>query len=731
MGDSSSSTPRILNLPERIRGLERLSYNLWWSWHRGAREMFPALDLQAWRESDHNPLRMLATLPQEILGDAARDPEFLERYDAVMDEFDANIASQTGWFTSAYGGAAAPLAYFSAEYAFHHSLPLYAGGLGVLAGDYIKECSDLAIPVVAVGLIYSRGYISQKIGDDGWQLDDEKTLDRAFDPVKMIRNGNNEPLMIQVPLFNPPVHVYVWKADVGRVPVYLLDTEVESNQPWDRAIAHRLYTNDPEQRLRQEIVLGIGGMRVLQALGIRPAAVHINEGHPALAFLERVRLLVEEGAKFEDAVAEVRKTSVFTTHTPLSAGTDVFPFPLFEKYFSAHYDKFGTNRDGLLQLGINPSDPNAGFNMTVYALRISKYCNAVSKKHGEVARRMWAGIWPDKKEAEIPITAITNGVHLLTWMDPIWLQPMLDKYVSPGWVRDQEKAKMWDRIDDIPDAALWWMRRRLKGLLIDDINERAREEWSRKRVRAETVIAFGVLLDPEILTIGFARRFTAYKRPDLVLFQLDRIKRLLTNPLMPVQIIFAGKAHPSDTAGAQLIQKIFHLAQDPEFAARIAFVEDYDQHLAQRMVRGVDVWLNNPLPPLEASGTSGMKAGANAVPSLSVLDGWWLEGYSGANGWAFGGDFGDGDRTPADAESLYRLLEDHVVPLYYRRSDDEIPHEFVQIMKAAIKSVAPQFSARRMVKEYVSRFYAEALGLKPSKFNRENSRPDEVRSVAD
>ncbi len=693
--------------------------------------MFPALDLQAWRESDHNPLRMLATLPLEMLSDAAQDPEFLERYDAVMDEFDANIASQTGWFTTAYGGAPAPLAYFSAEYAFHHSLPLYAGGLGVLAGDYIKECSDLAIPVVAVGLIYSCGYISQKIRDDGWQQDDEKTLDRSFDPVKLIRNGNNEPLMIQVPLFNPPVHVYVWKADVGRVPVYLLDTEVESNQPWDRAIAHRLYTNDPEQRLRQEIVLGIGGMRVLHALGIRPAAVHINEGHPALAFLERARVFVEAGAKFDDAVAEVRKTSIFTTHTPLSAGTDVFPFPLIDKYFSTQYDKFGTNRDGMLQLGTNPSNPNAGFNMTVFALRMSNYCNAVSKKHGEVARRMWAGIWPGKKEEEVPITAITNGVHLLTWMDPIWLQPILDKYVGPGWVRDQEQSKAWDRIDDIPDKELWWLRRRLKGLLIDDINERAREEWRMKRVRAETVIAFGALLDPEILTLGFARRFTAYKRPDLVLHDLDRIKRMLMNPLMPVQIIFAGKAHPSDVAGAQLIQKIFHLAQDPEFAARIAFVEDYDQHLAQRMVRGVDVWLNNPMPPLEASGTSGMKAGANGVPSLSVLDGWWLEGYNGANGWAFGGDFGDGDRTPADAESLYRLLEDHVIPLYYRRSDDEIPHEFVQIMKAAIKSVAPQFSARRMVKEYLSRFYVAALNLKASKANGEKPRPDEMRSVAD
>lgn len=676
--------------------------------------MFPSLDLQAWRESDHNPLRMLAILPQQTLDDAARDPEFLERFDTVMAEFDANIASQTGWFTVEYGSPRSPLAYFSAEYAFHHSLPLYAGGLGVLAGDYIKECSDLAIPMVSVGLIYSHGYLSQKIRDDGWQEDDEKTLDRTYDPARLVRDGNGEPLKVLVPFFDPPVHVLVWRADIGRVPVYLLDTEVESNQPWDRAIAHRLYTNDPEQRLRQEIVLGIGGMRVLMRLGIQPAAVHINEGHPAFAFLERARGLVEEGSSFQDAIEKIRQTSVFTTHTPLSAGTDVFPFPLFEKYFSSHYDKFGTDRNGLLQLGTNPSNPDAGFNMTVFALRMSKYCNAVSKKHGEVAKEMWKAIWPDEKVEDVPITAITNGVHLLTWMDPIWLQPMLEKYVGPGWIRDQDQPKIWDAVDKIPDSELWWLRMRLKAVLMDEINERAREEWQKKRVRAESVIAFGALLDPEIFTIGFARRFTSYKRPDLILHDLERLKRLLTHALRPVQIIFAGKAHVSDIAGTQLIQRVFHLAQDPSFGARIAFVENYDQHLAARMVRGVDVWLNNPLPPLEASGTSGMKAGANGVPSLSVLDGWWLEGYNGANGWAFGGEPIEGDRTSTDAEALYSLLEEKIIPLYYHRPDDEVPHGFVRVMKAAIKSAAPQFSSRRMLKEYVKQFYVKALGIEKS-----------------
>jgi starch phosphorylase len=440
--------------------------------------------------------------------------------------------------------------------------------------------------------------------------------------------------------------------------------------------------------------------------------VHINEGHPGLAFLERARVLVAQGTSFEDAIAKIRSTSVFTTHTPLSAGTDVFPFPLIEKYFSSHYSEFGTDRDGLLRLGTNPMNPDAGFNMTVFALRMSKFCNAVSKKHGEVARAMWQPVWPELKEKDVPIAGITNGVHLLTWMDPLWLQPLFDEYVGPGWVRDQDRAKMWERVEKIPDEKLWHTRLRLKILLIDEINERARVLWQNKEARAESVIAFGALLDPEILTIGFARRFTSYKRPDLILHDLERLKRLLINPLQPVQIIFAGKAHPSDVGGAQLIQKVFNLAKNPEFAARVAFVEGYDQHMAQQMVRGVDVWLNNPLPPLEASGTSGMKAGANGVPSLSILDGWWLEGYNGANGWAFGDSPVEGDRTAADADALYRLLEEKVVPMYYRRSDDEVPHEFVKVMKAAIKSVAPEFSAMRMAKEYVREFYVEALGVK-------------------
>jgi starch phosphorylase len=700
------------NLPERIRGLGRLAYNLWWSWNPSARELFRALDLQTWRESDHNPVRMIAMLHPEVLDGVVQDRDFLAHYDAVMDEFEADTASPSGWFRAEYGRSPSPLAYFSAEYGLHVSLPVYAGGLGILAGDYLKECSDLAIPLVAVGLIYSQGYVRQRIREDGWQDDVEETLDRTYDPISPVLDAEGKQLVVQVPIFDPPVHVAVWKVAVGRIPLYLLDTDIDANQPWDRAIAHRLYASNPEQRLKQEIVLGMGGMLVLQALGIQPAAIHLNEGHPSLAVLERIRILVNDGMGLEGAVQEVRQTSIFTTHTPVAAGTDVYPFQLMDRYLVPYCEGLGMDRDSFYQLGINPQDASAGFNMTVFALRMAQFSNAVSQKHGEVARQMWAGLWPGKKEQDVPIAAITNGVHLAAWIDPVELQPLLTRHLGPAWLADQDRPGIWQVVDEIPDDDLWHLHHELKVRLITEINERVRARWQKDKVAAGNVVALGGLLDPDVLTLGFARRFTSYKRPDLILSDLERIKRLLTDPWHPMQIIFAGIAHPADVDGKRLIQKIFRLAQDPEFGGRIAFVEDYDQQLAEYMVHGVDVWVNNPVPPQEASGTSGMKASVNGVPNLSILDGWWLEGYTGDNGWAFGEQEVEGDRTLADAGALYRLLEEKVIPLYYERSDHGIPHEFVQVMKNAIKTVAPRFSTRRMAKEYVSRFYAPALGLK-------------------
>jgi starch phosphorylase len=706
-----NETKAIFALPDRISGLGTLAYNLWWSWSAPARELFRSLDLQAWRESGHNPIRMLAMLPPGLVADAAQDREFLARYDAVMDQFEVETSTRGGWFTAEYGRAPAPLAYLSAEYGLHASLPVYAGGLGILAGDHLKECSDLGVPVVAVGMIYSRGYVWQRIREDGWQEDVEQPLDRTYDPITPALDADGRQLTVQVPLFDPPLYVAVWRVAVGRVSLYLMDADLEANQPWDRTIAHHLYAGDLEQRLRQEIVLGMGGMRVLEALSIHPAALHLNEGHPALAILERIRALVDGGAAFEEAAQQVHESTIFTTHTPLPAGTDVFPFPLMDKYLSSYYARLGTDRDTSLQLGTNPQDSGAGFNMTVFALRAAGFCNAVSRRHGQVARGIWAGLWPDKQVNEVPIEAITNGVHLPSWIEPTRLQPLLNRFLGPSWLAYQDRPAIWELVDEIPDEDLWHLHQELKGVLTARIDMRMRQRWHTDRVAATSVIAFGALLDPEILTLGFARRFTGYKRPDLILYDLERLKRLLTDPLHPIQIIFAGKAHPADLDGKRLIQRVFRLAQDPECAGRIAFVENYDQQLAEYLVHGVDVWLSNPLPPLEASGTSGMKAAVNGIPNLSILDGWWIEGHNGANGWAFGVGTAEGDRTQADADALYRLLEEQVVPLYYKRSDDGVPHGFVQVMKASIKSVAPAFSARRMVKAYVEQFYVRALEI--------------------
>ena len=706
-----SSNNQFPELPERISDLGRLAYNLWWSWHPPARELFRALDLQAWRESGHNPVRMLSSLPEGVIENAVGDQDFLAQYDALMEQFDAETAAPTGWFAQEYGQAAAPLAYFSAEYGLHVSLPIYAGGLGILAGDYLKACSDLGVPVVGVGLIYSNGYVWQQIGEDGWQEDVEKALDRTYDPISAVLDDHGEQLLVRVPLFDPPVYVAVWEVAVGRVPLYLLDTDIEANQPWDRAIAHRLYASNPEQRLRQEIVLGMGGMHVLGALGIEPVALHLNEGHPVLSVLERIRALVDGGIDFEQAAQQVRESSIFTTHTPVAAGTDVFPFQLMEKYFASHLHELGTDRENFLQLGTNPQDTSAGFNMTVFALRMARFSNAVSQRHGEVARKMWAGLWPDRKEEKVPIAYITNGVHLEAWIDPLRLQPLWDRTFGPDWRTEQDRPDTWKAVAELPDKEIWHLHQDLKAELIAQIDERVRKRWQSDRVAAANVVALGALLDPDVLTLGFARRFTAYKRPDLILFDLERLKRLLTDPWRPLQIVFAGKAHPADVDGKRLIQKVFRLAQDPEFGGRIAFVENYDEQLAEYMVHGVDVWLNNPVPPLEASGTSGMKASVNGVPNLSILDGWWIEGYNGSNGWAFGDQVQDGERTQADAEALYGLLEQEIIPLYYERSDDGVPHGFVQVMKGTIRSVSPQFSARRMAKEYVDRFYIHALGL--------------------
>jgi starch phosphorylase len=697
------------NLPERIGGLGHLAENLWWSWNPAARMLFKSLDRPAWKESVHNPDKMLKELPREILERAGTDEAYLRDYDVVMSQF-AKYLEQKG--CPLLGDIAASdvsaVAYFSAEYGLHHSLPFYAGGLGFLAGDHLKECSDLNVPLVAVGFMYPQGYLHQHIREDGWQDNITETLDREAASISRVLNDDGTQLVIRVPFIEPPIHVAVWKVTVGRVPLYLMDTDIDMNEPWNRAISARLYTGDLEQRLRQEIVLGIGGAEILEVMGIEPFVLHLNEGHAAFALLEQIRDRVNKGIHCEEAMDWVRKTSIFTTHTPVPAGHDVFPFQLIENYFSSYWPALGLDRDRFLNLGIHPENPQAGFNMTALALRFSKFRNGVSKKHGEISRQMYRSFWPDAPDQQNTIDYVTNGVHVPTWIDPR-IKRLFDRYLGPGWLEDHDDPTIWELIEKIPDDELWKTHYWLQIKLIDAIREKSRQRWTEDHVNPSLVLAGGTLLDPLVLTIGFARRFATYKRADLILHDPERLKKLFNDRWRPIQIIFAGKAHPADDPGKRILQRIFNASRDPVMAGRIAFVEDYDEQLGQYMVHGVDVWLNNPLPPMEASGTSGMKAALNGVPHLSIMDGWWMEAYNGKNGWAVEHEEIEGNRDQTDAVKIYRILEEEIIPRYYNEWEDGIPKEWVRVMKETIKSNAARFSARRMVKEYIDKFYAKAL----------------------
>jgi len=704
------ATKRIFrSLPERLSGLEDIAENLWFSWHPAARMLFKRLDRRAWKESLHNPDKMLRELPKDILESAASDPEYLREYDTVLSQFQNDIEPKgCRYLENITDRSIQPIAYFSAEYGLHHSIPFYAGGLGFLAGDLMKECSDVSVPLVAIGFMYPEGYFRQRIREDGWQEHTDQILDRDTASISRVLNENGQQVVVKVPLIDPPIHVAVWKIAVGRVCLYLMDTDIETNDPWNRGISARLYTGDVEQRLRQEIVLGIGGSEVLETLGIKYSVLHLNEGHPAFALLEGIRDLVQAGMSYEEAQHRVKATTVFTTHTPVPAGHDIFPFQLMEKYFHSYWLALGLDHDSFLQLGIHPKEPHAGFNMTTFALRMSGYCNGVSKRHAEVARRMWHSLWPDLAEEKVPIDHVTNGIHVPTWIEPK-MELLFNKYLGPNWLEDHDNPVIWELIENIPDEELWKTHYWLKIKLIDAIRERSRRRWAENHVSPSIVLAGGTLLDPSILTIGFARRFATYKRADLIFYDRERLKRLLNDRWRPIQIIFAGKAHPADDPGKRILQRVFNTARDPAMGGRIAFVEDYGEQFAQYMAHGVDVWLNNPLPPMEASGTSGMKAALNGVPHLSIMDGWWIEGFNGKNGWAFGQEEVNGNRDRIDAETIYRILEEEVLPVYYKVSDEGVPNEWVKMMKECIKSNAPRFSARRMAKEYIEKFYVNAL----------------------
>ena len=700
----------VSKLPRRIDGLSELAYNLWWSWHIEARQLFKALDNPLWKATGHNPIKLLQQIAPYRLVAVAQDPLFLKKYDSVMSDFKDAMSEGDTWFNTKYPHLAQhTIAYFSLEFAIHNSLPLYAGGLGVLAGDYCKESSDLGLPMVGIGFMYPQGYFHQHISADGWQEEFYEQLNFGEAPIRPVLTAEGQPLIVEVPLDLRSVRVTVWQVNVGRVKLYFLDTNVEGNSPSDRELSARLYAGDQEMRLQQQIIIGIGGVRVLRALGIEPVIWHVNEGYAAFMVLERVRELVAKGLNFTEAANLVRATTVFTIHTLVSAGSDVFSLDLVEKYFHRYWSHLGLDRKRFLELGIQGTD-NSAFNTTVLGLRMADYRNGVSQLHGGTCRRTWHSLWPDKEEKDVSISSVTNGVHVPTWIAPQAAR-LYETYLDHDWLKRHDDPTLWEKVLDIPDEEIWATRRWLKNKLISAVNERARRRWVEDHVEPAQALAMGGLLDPEALTIAFCRRFTSYKRATLIFHDFDRLKRILQNELQPLQIIFAGKAHPNDERGKQLIQKIYNAAKAPEFGGQIVFVEDYDMHMARYLVHGADVWLNTPQPLHEASGTSGQKAAINGVLHLSVLDGWWCEGYNGKNGWTIHGDSETSDSTDqdkTDAEALYRLLEDKVVPLYYDRDINGVPHGWIQVIKEAIRSNAPLFSARRMAKEYTEQMYLPA-----------------------
>jgi starch phosphorylase len=706
----------VFRLPSRLSRLEDLAYNLWWNWHPSARNLFQELDPHLWEMTSQNPVLFLHRIAPNLLNLAANDRAYLEHYDRVVSQLDAEMAPER---TDTWLATHRPelvdrtVAYFSAEFGIHRALPIYSGGLGVLAGDHIKESSDLGLPMVAISLLYRQGYLSQRLTADGWQEDVPADLEPWSEPTTQVLNPDGTPLMVEVVFDQPdsPVRLAIWKVQVGRVPLYLLDADVDGNPEWTRTISSRLYGGDLEHRLRQEIILGIGGVRALRALGIEPSYWHANEGHAALHLLERLREHAAAGSTFEEAAKRVCQTTVFTSHTPVPAGHDIFPAEMMGRYFGHYWPQLNLDRAGFLALG-HHSASGDGFNLTAASLRLAEQRNGVSEKHGEITRLMWNDVWPDLCSEDVPITSVTNGVHLPTWISPR-MGRLYDDHLGRIWREAQHEPEAWSGIHDIPDETFWNAHAAAKRELFDVLRARSRRRWVSGGYDAGQVVTAGPYLEPDALTLGFARRFATYKRATLLFHDPDRLARLLNNPDRPMQIIFAGKAHPADEGGKRLIQEIFWRARDPRFGGRIAFAEDYDMGLAAHLVAGVDVWLNNPRAPLEASGTSGMKAAINGAPNLSILDGWWREAWApdNSNGWGIAPSPLDGvEQDAAEADMIYECLESAVVPLYYDRDLDGLPHNWINVAKEAVRTVGPAFSARRMVIDYVERLYSRAAG---------------------
>jgi starch phosphorylase len=697
-------------LPATLEPLREMSFNLWWTWEPSARRLFRHLDPELWDRTNHNPTRMLQLSRQSRLEELAQDKNFLRELKQVFEEFEKYLGRHDTYGKTGAGSAIKnPIAYFSAEFGFHESIPNYSGGLGILASDHCKSASDLDLNFVAIGLLYRHGYFRQHIDKEGVQ--EAINLNQNFYhlPIREVRRGDTN-LRVAVPILDREVFARLWELRVGRINVYLLDTDIPENSAEDRLITAELYGGDLEMRMRQEIMLGIGGVKALAALGIQPDVFHMNEGHSAFLALERIRLnVLEKKLDFYSALQVVAAANVFTTHTPVPAGQDSFSREMMQKYFGSFAKELNIPFDELFSFGQTRVDPNDPFSMTILALRVSRHANGVSKLHGEVTRSLWKHVWSGVPVHEVPITSITNGVHTKTWMAPEFAA-LYRKHLG-DWEEHLTEPEFWRGVIDIHDAQLWETHQQLKRRLIDFVRDRERQRRERMGESPESIRKVNRVLDPEILTVGFARRFATYKRGTLLFSDKERLKRLVNDTTRPVQFIFAGKAHPRDEAGKAFIREVYKFSREPGLENRVVFLEDYDSYIARRLVQGVDLWLNHPLRPLEASGTSGMKSAPNGGINLSVLDGWWREGYNGSNGWAIGAEINNGTtefQNEVDASSLYQLLENQIVPLYYAKPDGKLPLAWLQLMRESIRSVTPVFNTQRMVKEYTEQLYIPA-----------------------
>ncbi len=704
--------PNSFSLPKRVQELSRLAHNLWWCWNPSGQRLFQYIDPLLWDAVNHNPVAFLRRVDRMRINAAINQPAYLEVFDAGIAELDAYMSRKDTWFATTYPNLLKKqIAYFSFEFGLHESLPVYAGGLGILSGDHLKEASDLGMPLTGVGFVYNQGYFVQHLSEDGWQETRSALIDYNELPLIALYDESHKPLMVSVELPGRKVFARIWELEVGRIHLYLLDSNLEQNDPMDRQLTEKLYSSDLEIRISQEILLGMGGAQALTLLGITPAVWHMNEGHSAFLAVERIRELVRQGKTFAEAKDQVRINNIFTTHTPVPAGNDQFPVWLIDKYFSQVFAELGLTRDEFIDLGRQSQPWGDMFVMPILALKLSERANAVSELHRTVSRRMWNFLYPGVKEENVPIGYVTNGVHTSTWLARR-MGVLFSEYLGKDWLDHLDDPDMWEKFNKIPDEQLWAVRRHLKNKLVNYANERTRQQWQNGAFSPAQVLAGGVFLEPYSLTIGFARRFATYKRANLMFRDFDRLMHLINDPHMPVQIIFAGKAHPADEPGKLLIQQVYRAVKDTRAGGRLIFLEDYDINLARYLVQGVDVWMNTPRRPNEASGTSGMKAAANGALNFSVLDGWWREGYNGKNGWAIGSEteYPDYDsQDAADAQSIYETLEKQIIPLFYDRDINKTPVAWIKMIKECLRTLTPQFSLRRMLKEYMSDYYLPAI----------------------